>query len=160
METKRIFRHKQDESKEPYLYTACGLDNVYLLNGYELHRLEDSEGVSVRDLDDLHEAIGQSLVQQAALLQSRELRWFRIHLDLTRAQLAEHLGCDSKTVAQWEKGECPISRANDQIIRELYLNKDNTSQNPSPAQPHEIWKMDQAQGFLSSQPCLYYPLLP
>ena len=157
METKRIFRHKQDESKEPYLYTACGLENVYLLNGYELHRLAEGEGVSVRDLDDLHEAIGQSLVQQDAPLQARELRWFRIHLDLTHAQLAEHLGCNAKTVAQWEKGECPISQANDQIIRELYRNKDSASQNLPASQSYEIWKMDRAQGFFNPQ---LYPLVP
>ena len=50
MKTKLAFRHNKDEIKGPYRYTACGLDNVYLLNGYELYQLEDGEGVSVQRL--------------------------------------------------------------------------------------------------------------
>ena len=64
MKTKLAFRHKKDEIKGPYRYAACGLDNVYLLNGYELYQLSDGEGVSVRDLEDLHRAIGRCLANQ------------------------------------------------------------------------------------------------
>ena len=44
------FRHIEETIKEPYHYTACGLDNIYLFNGYELHQTEDGDGVSIRDL--------------------------------------------------------------------------------------------------------------
>ena len=124
MATERIFRHKQEENKEPYCYTACGLDNVYLLNGYELHQLEDGEGVSVRDLEDLHRAIGLSLATQREPLRPQELRWLRLHIDLTQDQLAallRYMRCTPQDVARWEKDAGHASEVNEQILRMLYL---------------------------------------
>lgn len=153
METTRVFRHKQDEIKKRYRYTGCGLDRVYLLNGYELSQLEDGEGVSVRDLEDLHHAIGQSLAEQSEPLQPKELRWFRLHLDLTQGKLAELLGCDSQTVTQWKKGECAASETHDQLIRLLYLSRINHGTalqtlledfRKSALQPPDRWMMDKA----------------
>ncbi len=151
METKRIFRHKQDDDKELYCYTACGLENVYLLNGYTLYQLEDGEGVSVRDLDDLHRAIGQSLAAQHEPLRPRELRWFRLHVDATQAQLAEILGCPSEMVIQWEKGRCSPSEKHDLLIRLLYLDHiDDTAglqallERLKKPQPPTRWMIDQA----------------
>ena len=153
METKHVFRHKQDEVKEPYRYTACGLDSVYLLNGYKLYQLEDGEGVSVRDLEGLHRAIGRNLAAQSELLKPKELRWFRMHLDLTQDKLAELLDCDSETVARWEKGDGTASETQDQLIRLLYLDRINHGielqailedlHNPE-LQPPDSWMMDQA----------------
>ena len=154
METKRLFRHKQDDNKEPYRYTACGLDNVYLLNGYELYHLEDGVGVSVRDLEGLHYAIGQSLAEQSEPLQPQELRWFRLHLDLTQDALAELLiSCDSQTIAQWERREGTASEINDRLIRLLYLGHINndatlrdilTDLNKDTLPPPDRWTMAQA----------------
>ena len=153
METKHVFRHKQDEVKEPYRYTACGLDSVYLLNGYKLYQLEDGEGVSVRDLEGLHRAIGRNLAAQSELLKPKELRWFRMHLDLTQDKLAELLGCDSETVARWEKGDGTASETQDQLIRLLYLDRINhgielqailEDLHNSELQPPDSWMMDQA----------------
>ena len=154
MKTKRVFRHKQDENESLYRYTACGLDNVYLLNGYELHQLEDGEGVSVRDLEDLHRAIGRSLAKQDEPLQPKELRWFRLHLDLTQDKLAEILGCRPQAVAKWEKGESRPSEKNDTFIRLLYLDHiDDVAgfqallerwKNPALQPPDDSWMMDQA----------------
>ncbi len=153
MKTKRIFRHKQDDDKGLYCYTACGLDNVYLLNGYELYQLEDGEGVSVRDLDDLHRAIGQSLATQHEPLSPRELRWFRLHLDSTQKQLAEILGCTPEVVTQWEKGKQSPSEKHDMLIRLLYLDHIDDSAGfqallerlkKPVSQPPTSWMMDQA----------------
>jgi DNA-binding transcriptional regulator YiaG len=156
METKRVFRHKQDEVKKPYRYTACGLDSVYLLNGYKLYQLEDGEGVSVRDLEGLHRAIGRNLATQSELLKPKELRWFRMHLDLTQDKLAELLGCDSETVARWEKEEGTASERNALLIRLLYLDHiDDTAgfqallerlKKPAPEEPDtpDSWMMDKA----------------
>ena len=115
------FRHIEETIKEPYHYTACGLDNVYLFNGYELHRTEEGEGVSIRDLDSLHHAIGLSLAEHKKLLSPKELKWFRKQLDLTQSELARLFGYSSQMVARWEKGECEINGAAERILRMLYI---------------------------------------
>ena len=56
-------RERPTETRKPYRYTACGLDDVYLVNGYEIHRTPEGEGVSVNDVDGLHLAIGVSLAE-------------------------------------------------------------------------------------------------
>ena len=153
MKTELAFRHKKDQIKGPYRYTACGLDNVYLLNGYELYQLEDGEGVSVHDLEDLHRAIGRCLAKQDGPLQPKELRWFRLHLDWTQDKLAEILACTPEAVTQWEKGECAPSEKNDMFIRLLYLDHiDDGAGFPtllerlsqSASHPPTSWMMDQA----------------
>lgn len=115
------FLHREETTREPYHYTACGLDNVYLFNGYELWQTEDGEGVSIRDLDSLHHAIGLSLAEHKKLLSPKELRWFRKQLDLTQSELARLLGYSSQMVARWEKGECEINGAAERILRMLYI---------------------------------------
>ena len=52
--------HHVDELKksEPCHYKMCGLDNIYLRNGYNLEQTDYGEAVSVRDADELHSAIG------------------------------------------------------------------------------------------------------
>ena len=120
----RAFRHNEEEAlKKPYHYTACGLDNIYLFNGYELHQTEDGEGVSIRDLEGLHHAIGLSIAEHKKLLSPKELKWFRKQLDLTQSELARLLGYSSQMVARWEKGECQIAGAAERIIRVLYIDQ-------------------------------------
>jgi hypothetical protein len=46
----------------PLHYTACGLDNVYLLNGFKRETIDGEEYVTVEDLDGLWKAIGLHLV--------------------------------------------------------------------------------------------------
>ena len=120
------FLHKKEDIKEPYHYTACGLDNIYLYNGYKLHQTEEGEGVSIRDLDGLHHAIGLSLAERKKLLMPKELKWFRKQLDLTQSELARLLGYSSQMVARWEKGECRIAGAAERIIRMLYIDQVST----------------------------------
>ena len=123
MTERRGFRHKKEAIKEPYHYTACGLDNVYLLGGYEVHQTDEGEGVSIRDLDGLHRAIGLSLAQHKKFLQPKEFRWFRKQLDLTQSELASFLECDAQTVARWEKGENNMRGAADRLVRVLYIER-------------------------------------
>ena len=117
------FRHSEETIGEPYHYTACGLDNIYLFNGYELHQTEDGEGVSIRDLAGLHHAIGRSLAEYKKLLSPKELKWFRKQMDLTQSELANLLGYSSQSVARWEKGETQITGAAERIIRMLYIDQ-------------------------------------
>ena len=122
MSAKYLFRHRDgNEMGEPYHYLMCGLDSIYLANGYVCHQFADGEeGVSVQDIDDLHRAIGRLLMTQDSQLQSQELLWFRTHLDRGHATLAEAIGYDQLSVEQWEAGEKPIPKDASHRVRELY----------------------------------------
>ena len=123
------FLHRDETIREPYHYTACGLDNVYLFNGYVLHQTEDGDGISIRDLEGLHHAIGLSLAEHKKLLSPKELKWFRKQMDLTQSELAQLLGYSSQSVARWEKGGAQIPGAAERIIRMLYIDQAETGAN-------------------------------
>lgn len=105
---------------EPYHYTQCGLDDVYLLNGYKRHKTPYGEGVAIENVQDLHEAIARHLCLNKAFLNGKEFRFLRKLMDLTQAEVAVYLGCDVQSVARWEKGQTEINGAADKLLRVLY----------------------------------------
>jgi DNA-binding transcriptional regulator YiaG len=106
---------------EPYRYRACGLDGIYLLNGYTIEEHDGEQHVTVRNVDGLHQAIGRHLVANRKALSPKEIRFLRNTLDLTQAELAERLGNTSQSVARWEKGECEMPGAAEKLLRALFL---------------------------------------
>jgi len=107
--------------KRQYHYTMCGLDNVWLENGFELHKTEYGDGVSIAHAEMLDSAIAEAIVCGAKPLNAKEFRFLRSQMDLTQLRLAGYLGCDSQTIARWEKGESDLNPAADRLIRLLYL---------------------------------------
>lgn len=116
------WRHAREKDKEPLHYTDCGLDDVYLLSGYEREQTPYGDGISIKNLDQLHIAIGCYLTRQKKALSGKELRFLRKQLDLTQSHLGKMLGLNSpQQVARWEKGESEISGAADILIRALFI---------------------------------------
>lgn len=105
----------------PYHYRACGLDSIYLLNGFDLHEHDGDAHVSIKDIDGLHLAIGKHLVMHRKALAPREIRFLRKTMGKSQAELAEELGVTSQTVARWEKGEHDISGAAEKLLRAIFL---------------------------------------
>jgi putative transcriptional regulator len=114
-------RHVDDAPKEPLHYTACGLDDVYLLSGYEIEQTPYGNGVSIKNVDELHKVIGIFLISTKKLLHGKEIRFLRHQMDLTQAELARLFGCDSQMVARYEKDENKIAGPSDRLLRLLYL---------------------------------------
>jgi DNA-binding transcriptional regulator YiaG len=108
---------------ELYHYTECGLDNVYLENGFKHHATPYGMGVSIENVDDLHKAIALDLISGKRLLSGAEVRFLRKELDLSQEALALFLGYGGQTVARWEKSETEISGAADRLLRLLYLER-------------------------------------
>ena len=106
---------------KPFRYRACGLDGIYLLNGYSVEMHDDEEHVSITDVDGLHKAIGRHIVMCRKALAPKEVRFLRNTMNLTQAELAETLGNTSQSVARWEKGECTIPGASEKLLRVVYL---------------------------------------
>lgn len=113
------WRRKGDAPKEPLPYPDCGLDDVFLVGGYDY----DEEGnLYVHDLDDLYEAIGRWVANQPRTLSAREIRFLRKRIGLSQSQLGLMLGCDQQSVARWEKGTASNGPA-DRMLRTIFLLK-------------------------------------
>jgi DNA-binding transcriptional regulator YiaG len=117
-----FFLAGRDRAPEPYHYTACGLDNIYLGNGFKLEKNSYGRGVSIEMLDDLHEAIARNLVQKPEKLTGKEIRFLRKQLNATQADLAQWLSSDVQAVGRYERGECEgIPGPVDKLVRTIYL---------------------------------------
>jgi len=114
--------HTDEAEKAPYRYLACGLDDVYLTNGYEIETTPHGVGVSIRNVDEVLRAIGKFLVANKKQLSGKEIRFLRHQMDYTQSELARMLGVSSQQVARYEKDKngSLISGASDRILRLLY----------------------------------------
>jgi transcriptional regulator with XRE-family HTH domain len=108
-----------------YHYTECGLDNVYLSNGFEISKDE----IFIHDIHGLQRAIGFSLVFKSGLLQGNEVKFIRTTLDFTQKRLGEILGCSYQTILLWEKNKAPISIAADRLLRIIFFEYLNPEKN-------------------------------
>lgn len=109
-----------EEVREPFLYRACGLDNIYLLNGYEVIEEDGEQHVAVRNVDELHKAIGRYVVCERKTLSGKDIRFLRNTLDMTQAELADVLGTTVQTFARWEKGEVEIPGPAERLLRVVF----------------------------------------
>ena len=115
------WRHSGETDKDPLHYTACGLDDVYLMSGYEIVKTSHGEGTAIKKLDELHLAIGRNLSERKKVLSAKDLRFLRIHMNLTQSELGKLLGLTSQQVARWEKGESDISGAAEFLLRAYFI---------------------------------------
>jgi DNA-binding transcriptional regulator YiaG len=106
---------------DPLHYTACGLDNVYLLSGFKRETIDGEEYVTIEDMDGLWKAIGLHLVTTRKVLAPKEIRFLRQHMKMTQAELGGRLRVSDQTVARWEKDQCDKDGPADMMLRVLFL---------------------------------------
>lgn len=105
-------------------FPTCGLDNVYLLNGYHYGRTGNGEEVLViQDLIGLHKAIAQAIVETSSPLDAKTFKYLRKHMDMAQRQVAEMLGVSEETVSLWERARQPVPKSADLILRTLVKEK-------------------------------------
>ena len=105
-----------------YHYTMCGLPNVWLENGFQVHRSKAyGESVSIHDVKGLHRAIGLDIARVPRALHRDEIRFLRIELDMSQRALADVLGVKEITVRKLETTDAKISGPADRLLRILYL---------------------------------------
>ncbi len=103
-----------------YHYTACGLDNVWLTNGYVEKATAYGNSVAILKADELHQILGRELVRKKAKLTGKELRFLRVQMGLSQAGFASLQGVTEQAVSLWERhGKIPL--ANDRLTRIYYL---------------------------------------
>jgi putative transcriptional regulator len=76
---------------EEYHHTGCGLDYVYLLNGYTVHETAYGKGVSIKDARQLHEHIALDIISAPHPLRGQEVRFLPGMLKLSQEGLARVL---------------------------------------------------------------------
>lgn len=103
-----------------YHYTECGLRNIWLANGYHVHKTHYGKGVSIEHVDSLQRAIAQSLVRKAARLTGAEFRFLRKEQDLSQKGLAELIGCTIQQVTRWENNKVRVPKWADRWLRVIY----------------------------------------
>lgn len=101
-----------------YHYKMCGLDYVYLLNGFRTHETEYGEGVSIENAKDLDQTIAVTVISSLSRLRGQEVRFLRALTHLSQTELANELGIKRVTVARWEGApNTPIPGPADRVIR-------------------------------------------
>lgn len=101
-------------------YTESGLPYVWLADGYRLEPTAYGEALSVQDADGLHRTIARWVAESLPRLHGREVKFLRLELDCTQAELASRLGATEQTVSLWERQPSkPIPAAADRLLRLL-----------------------------------------
>ena len=103
-----------------YHYISCGLDNIYLKNGFTIEDGPHGKGVSIKDIDGLHAAIAKGVVNKKGIITPKEFKFLRHELDLSQKALGTLLDKSDQIVAKWEKGESDIHILVDKAIRDIY----------------------------------------
>lgn len=104
-----------------YAYDACGLDNVILLDLPVCVDDTGDEVVTIQRINALHRVLMIEVARKDGGLTPKEIRFLRTELGLSQAQLAELVGRDGQTVGRWERGETPVDRASEIVIRRKAL---------------------------------------
>lgn len=116
------------KQKEYYHYTECGLDNIYLVNGFKITKTPDGdEELFIHDIHGLHKAIAKIIIFKKGLLNGSEIKFIRTMLDLSQNKLAALIGCRYQQILLWEKDKNKISKPADRLLRitfYTYLHKE------------------------------------
>ena len=103
-----------------YHFTECGLDNVWLQNGFSHKDTAYGPAVSFAALDELLDAIAMHLVRKPGRLTGKEFRYLRSHMHLSQAAMGKLQGVSEQNISLWERrGRVP--KSNDTLQRLLYL---------------------------------------
>lgn len=103
-----------------FRYKGCGLDNIYLRNGYSVRK--DSEGedvIRIENIEGLHKAIAAAVVESPAPLDSKTFRFLRKEQCMSQRSIARVLGCEEQTVSLWERGTQAVPQSADLVLRTL-----------------------------------------
>jgi putative zinc finger/helix-turn-helix YgiT family protein len=79
--------------------------------------------VRFENMIELHREIAAGIIQKAASLTGREVRFLRQLIGQTGAQFAATMGVDRSTVSRWENDALAIGQQSDRLLRSLAVHK-------------------------------------
>lgn len=95
--------------KKLFRYQGCGLDNVFLSNGY--HETVTASGeyrLHIENIEDLHKVIAHMVADGPAPLDAKTFKFLRKELDMSQRQVGMICGVEEQTVSLWERARMPI----------------------------------------------------
>lgn len=105
-----------------YHYTECGLDNVWLENGFVRKKTAYGMATAIDDAESLHKVLAIELTRKKGLITGKELRFMRIALGLSQEGLSKCVGTSDQSVSLWERtGKVP--KYADSLLRLLVSEK-------------------------------------
>ncbi len=111
------------EIREGFLrFTVCGVDWVWLADGYRMHDTAHGPGVSFRKPDELHDAIAREILVDPRRLRGQEVRFLRSRLRMGQEELDLALGESEGRVEEWESKagrNRPVPEGADRRLRDL-----------------------------------------
>ncbi len=110
--------------RENFLYDACGLPGVTLLD-VEVDRCPSCGAyeVVIPQLEELHALIARLVTRKAGRLTGPEVRFLRKWLGWSGADFAAHMGVAPETASRWETGADPIGTIADRLLRLMVMTK-------------------------------------
>jgi putative transcriptional regulator len=102
-----------------YKYMECGLNDVWLANGYKFEKTPYGESLYIENVRVLHRAIACRLIQHKPNLSGAEFRFLRKELDMSQAALAQLMGKDVQSIARWEK-QARVPKMAGRMLRVIY----------------------------------------
>ena len=108
--------------ESPYRYRECGLDNIFLLNGYTI---DDDGTLHIINIHDLHKSIAENIILSSTRIKGREIRYLRHYLDFSQKVLGDVLQVDYQSVHRWETGKAKITKTTERLLRAIvyeYIN--------------------------------------
>jgi len=84
-------------------YSGCGLEGIFLKNGYAIVQTPYGDAVQIEGVEQLHDAIAADIVSQPSPMSGHQFRFLRKEQELTQAEYAAMIRVDVQTVANWEK---------------------------------------------------------
>jgi len=103
-------------------YIGCGLEYIWLKNGYTIVKTNYGESTSIHDIEGLHKAIGLFLINNKPELTADEFRFLRKELNLSQSNLAALLGVSESSIRAWENNRAQkCSAPAERMLRALYL---------------------------------------
>lgn len=108
-----------------YHYLECGLDDVYLVNGFARTKSARGTNIAIRDIDALHRVIGEALCLKKDLT-GKEFRFLRREMLMSQSTLAHLLDVGEQTVHRWETGKAGMPKAAEALLRLMYKDEPNS----------------------------------
>lgn len=106
-----------------YHYIECGLPNVYIEGLAPVIDEEGDEVIEIPFIAALHAEIARGIVMHKGTMTGDELRFLRTEMGMTQAELASFVGVQALTVGRWERGENPMDRSAETVIRKLAIER-------------------------------------
>ena len=99
-------------------YTECGLDYVFLKNGFTLHETPYGKGVSFDNVPKMNEEIAKIIILNKPTLEGQDLKFLRLVTNLSQTMLGKMVGVERDAIAKAESQyHKKLSRPMDKLVR-------------------------------------------